>query len=1682
MDRLHAFFTAALLAAAVLLTAAAPVRAQLTFNVLSTDGSNYPEIAVTFEARDGAGRSIINYTPSDFTVVENGIVRPVKSITCPPPVTPPVSVTFAFDISFSMSIDNRLVKLKEASTQLVNDLSYPPAASGIVGFDDNTQILLPYTSSQAAVLSTIAGLTHTSGSTDLPGAFLDANTGAIDVTAGRSGDKYIVFVTDAFENITPALENQIITAARNAGIRIYTVVISPMTTNLSLRRIARQTNGKWFEDVATAEDAKDIFREIGNDIFTYPPCTLYYDTDGCDTERALTVTLRKVGDTETRTATVSIDPSDIVWLRTETQLLDFGVVQGGQTRTENVRISCQGASYEVTSITSPNASFRILDYGGSAPPFTFSPGQSRTLRIQFRPVTTERIVAALRIVSNAPCVETVSLAGGVHDPAPMRLIKPNGGEKMFSGSMFQWTWEGISGTQAAELVYSTNSGSSWSLISDNVYNFSYNWRVPNTPSEECLGFAMTKEERIASVDDVWTGEQPAAVRDIAMAPSGTLTAAALDNGQVKLFYPLDAAFVTLLDAHNGSANTVTFSPDMRLLASGGSDGRVRIWNTRTGAMAQELSGPSGAVHTVRFTADGNYLAAGSAGNVILWQAWDWQRVWTHGGDTNADGALAVHPGGDWIASGAGNAIAILNFNDGNRIRQLTGHGNRVRSLDVTNDGLLIVSGADDRTVRLWNTIDWSQARSMSGHGGGVNAVRASNAGGRIISASDDNTLRIWDGRDGAELHVLSGHSGNVLGAGFDRRTKLVISGGTDRTIRVWGYVPPLADKSDSLWTIITTVTDLQGDPPQFDPLQCPDTWSEGEAVFRNTGNQDITVTDARITGADAAAFSFGAGFSIPPDVLLRPEDTLRIPFRFFPARTGDFTAMLELESTVPGSPVTTLPLTGHKDTVRTVSVPDTLDAGELYTCTVPARLELVLSNDGTVNAVVDSLDSDLGDRVSFPGVFPRTLLPGQSDTVAVLVHPTAFGAFEGYVRLETSPCGFTEDVLIRGNYVPSALVADPNPVRFDFAAVGDTSFTQVTVRNPLGTPIVLDSLAFLVSTPPFAVLDSAAWLDSLALPDTLLPGDSIVFRLAYFPQSEGDAQGAMFFHSNVPCDDSLLVLLEASSSRKPFITYSATAFDDLLCADEQSSTATAVLRNTGGLPLEVTRLALGGAHPGDFRIVSPTAPLTIDPGEEETVQLEFLPLPAGFGTRRTATLIVESNAENEARVEIDYNARKDSVFFDIDPLTVDLGEMYICEFPETVTYTLRNHGTVDLAIDTDTTLVGEGFRFATTWPVNVPAGEERTVTLELNPQLTGNYQLSFDLNGSLCGTAASASASFSLAPHQSVVSPLTVDFGTLGFGGSATRTVNVRNPQGSPMQLRIVPPANADITLVSPATLTPQLQPGEDIDIVLRFDAATAGAMTDELRMYTTQVCEDSVFVPLSGQVDAATASLALDDLEAEIGARISIPIRLISAQNLAITGTHSFTADIVFNRSMLWPEEITSGTGVATYTTTEEGGDLRVSVTVEQTASPVTGTVAELTCLVMLGNAETTPLRFENFAWTEGTAATDVTGGGFTARGICQEGGPRLIALPTMMKLYQNAPNPFNPSTTLRWYLPAEADIDLRVYDALGREVAVLARGMHAAGLHTAVFDAAGLGSGSYFAVLRSGAKVRVIRMVLAL
>jgi parallel beta-helix repeat protein len=88
--------------------------------------------------------------------------------------------------------------------------------------------------------------------------------------------------------------------------------------------------------------------------------------------------------------------------------------------------------------------------------------------------------------------------------------------------------------------------------------------------------------------------------------------------------------------------------------------------------------------------------------------------------------------------------------------------------------------------------------------------------------------------------------------------------------------------------------------------------------------------------------------------------------------------------------------------------------------------------------------------------------------------------------------------------------------------------------------------------------------------------------------------------------------------------------------------------------------------------------------------------------------------------------------------------------------------------------------------------------------------------------------------------------------------------------------------------------------------------------------------------------------------------------------------------------------------------------------------------------------------------------------------------SVPNKYALSQNYPNPFNPTTTINYQLQKAGSVSLKVYDMLGRAVAILVNEDKTAGYYSVVFDASRLSSGTYFYRLITGSFTEIKKMVL--
>jgi len=130
-------------------------------------------------------------------------------------------------------------------------------------------------------------------------------------------------------------------------------------------------------------------------------------------------------------------------------------------------------------------------------------------------------------------------------------------------------------------------------------------------------------------------------------------------------------------------------------------------------------------------------------------------------------------------------------------------------MNYSPNGCYIVSGSDDKTIRIWNAETGDAVgKPFEGHTWGVTSVGYSPDGRHIVSGSNDKTIRIWNAETGDAVgKPFEGHTEAVTSVGYSPDGRHIVSGSYDNTIRIWN-----AETGDAVHThlVLSVVYSLDG--------------------------------------------------------------------------------------------------------------------------------------------------------------------------------------------------------------------------------------------------------------------------------------------------------------------------------------------------------------------------------------------------------------------------------------------------------------------------------------------------------------------------------------------------------------------------------------------------------------------------------------------------------------------------------------------------------------------------------------------------------------------------------------------------------------------------------------------------------------------------------------------------------
>ncbi|CAL1708018.1 unnamed protein product [Somion occarium] len=97
----------------------------------------------------------------------------------------------------------------------------------------------------------------------------------------------------------------------------------------------------------------------------------------------------------------------------------------------------------------------------------------------------------------------------------------------------------------------------------------------------------------------------------------------------------------------------------------------------------------------------------------------------------------------------------------------------------------VLTGGQDRTVRLWNPSSGAEIKVYAAHGYEVLSISVSHDNSKFTSSGGDRSVFLWDVTTGATIRRISGHMGKINAVEFNEDASVIASGSYDATVRLW---------------------------------------------------------------------------------------------------------------------------------------------------------------------------------------------------------------------------------------------------------------------------------------------------------------------------------------------------------------------------------------------------------------------------------------------------------------------------------------------------------------------------------------------------------------------------------------------------------------------------------------------------------------------------------------------------------------------------------------------------------------------------------------------------------------------------------------------------------------------------------------------------------------------------------
>ena len=259
------------------------------------------------------------------------------------------------------------------------------------------------------------------------------------------------------------------------------------------------------------------------------------------------------------------------------------------------------------------------------------------------------------------------------------------------------------------------------------------------------------------------------VQSIAWSSDGKLLAAAGgvpgQGGEVVIIDVTSGKSLRTLTGHAEVVYAVAWKPGAMEIATGSLDKTVQIWDAATGKSSRTIKDHADAVLGIAYSPNGKLLATASADRTAkIFDTATWKRTDTLSAHQDAVTHVAFNAAGTLLATvGADKQMRVWKVDPGKIENPLRtqGEGDTINSCAFSPDGSLLVWGASNSTVKLFNGDGSSQKREMKEARDWVYAVALGSDNDTVAAGTQEGKVYFWSAKTGKQVRTVTLNPGGA---------------------------------------------------------------------------------------------------------------------------------------------------------------------------------------------------------------------------------------------------------------------------------------------------------------------------------------------------------------------------------------------------------------------------------------------------------------------------------------------------------------------------------------------------------------------------------------------------------------------------------------------------------------------------------------------------------------------------------------------------------------------------------------------------------------------------------------------------------------------------------------------------------------------------------------------------------